>query len=63
MPIIVIKMFDGKTIEQKRRLAHSLTGAVTESLGVEPQSVRVLIEEYPRENWAIAGTLVTDRSG
>lgn len=63
MPIIVVKMFEGKTLEQKRRLAHAVTGAVTESLGVDAQTVRVLIEEYPREDWAIGGTLVADRSG
>ena len=63
MPIIVVKMFEGRDVEQKRRLAHAVTGAVTECLGVDAQAVRILIEEYPREHWAVAGTLIADRPG
>lgn len=61
MPIIVVKMFEGRGLEQKRRLTRAVTDAVTDSLGVDAQVVRILIEEYPREHWAVAGTLVADR--
>ncbi len=60
MPVIEVKMFAGRTHEQKARLVHKLTEGVMEVLGVEAESVRVIIHDVPRENWAIAGKLVAD---
>jgi 4-oxalocrotonate tautomerase len=50
MPLIVVKMLEGRSIEQKRRLAREITNVSRSSPG-PPRPVDVIIEDYPRENW------------
>jgi 4-oxalocrotonate tautomerase len=61
MPIIRIDMWEGRTLDQKRRLVAEVTAAVVDVLQCEPSSVRILIDEYPTSDWAVAGELVSDR--
>lgn len=60
MPEIVVYMFEGRTLEQKRTLVRSLTDAVTGSLAVPPEAVTVQLIEGPRHNRARAGRLISD---
>lgn len=53
MPIIEVKMLAGRSDKQKALLAEKLTEATKEALGV--RSVRVIMFELPRTNWAIDG--------
>ena len=62
MPIIDVKLFEGRTIEQKRGLVKAMTEAVVESLDVKPEDVRITLHEMSRDNHAIAGVLVADRA-
>jgi 4-oxalocrotonate tautomerase len=55
MPIVEIKMWPGRSREQKQQLVKKLTETVVEVLGASPNSVRVLIFEVPQEHWAIGG--------
>ncbi|MEW5734622.1 MAG: 2-hydroxymuconate tautomerase [Thermodesulfobacteriota bacterium] len=61
MPVVSIKMAEGRSVEQKRRLVRSVTDALVSELGVKPEWVTVLIEELSRENWATAGELHSDK--
>lgn len=61
MPIIQVEMLEGRTIDQKRTLATELTEAFVRSCGGEASAVRVVLRDVPPENWAIGGTLVSDR--
>jgi 4-oxalocrotonate tautomerase len=51
MPHVILKMYAGRTEDQKSRLATALTRAVTESLGLGEDSVSVSIEEFARADW------------
>ncbi len=51
-------MFAGRTEAQKAELARRMTEDAVDVLGVEPGSVRVLIHDVPKENWAVAGKLI-----
>lgn len=62
MPFVVVHMWDGRSIEQKRALAKAITDAMVEHAGANPDALHVAIQEYPRENWARAGVLGIDRS-
>ncbi len=55
MPVVIINMLEGRTRKMKRDLIKKVTNAVVESLGVKPDSVRVIINEVPKENFAVAG--------
>jgi len=61
MPIVIIKMLKGRTVEVKRKLAKDVTGVVSDDLKVPADETTVVIEEYDRENWARSGTLYSDK--
>jgi len=61
VPLVVVKMIEGRTVEQKRRLAREITDVVMRVTNVTEDHVDVIIEDYSRENWAKAGTLFADK--
>lgn len=63
MPIIHVHMFEGRTIEQKRRLVEKMTDAVVTSLDVKPEDVKIILQDMPRHNVATAGVLASDKKG
>lgn len=61
MPVITIRMAEGRTLEQKRILADEITAAVTKTFGVDPQVVTIFFEELRTESIARAGKLLTEQ--
>ena len=61
MPVIHVHMFEGRTLDQKRKLVASMTEAVVKSLDVKPETVQILIQENPKSNVAKAGVLHSDQ--
>jgi 4-oxalocrotonate tautomerase len=61
MPLVVVKMLEGRTVEQKRLLVREITDVVVRVTNAAEDQVDVIIEDYPRENWAKAGTLFADK--
>ncbi|WP_267929801.1 4-oxalocrotonate tautomerase [Paraburkholderia sp. ZP32-5] len=57
MPTFRIELFEGRTLEQKREFVEAITKATCESLGVEPNSVDIILTDVKRENWATGGRL------
>jgi 4-oxalocrotonate tautomerase len=55
MPIVRITMLAGRDDDSKRQLLQSVTAAVTSSLGVAADSVRVILEEIPEDHYGVAG--------
>lgn len=52
MPHIIVKMWPGKSEQQKQRLADAITRNVAEVLGYGEESVSVGIEEVASRDWA-----------
>lgn len=61
MPIVSIKIAKGRTLDQKRRLARSVTDAIAESINVPPEKIWIQIDEFETENFAVDGRLMADR--
>ena len=61
MPIVRIEMFEGRSADQKRRLVRELTQVFATTLGCDPATVRIVITDVSKENWAIGGALQVDR--
>lgn len=61
MPIVQVNMLVGRTVEQKRKLVAGITSVVTESLGVQAETVRVMIHEMGMDDFAIGGKTATER--
>ena len=60
MPIVNIKMLEGRTSEQKKELVTKVTQAVTEAVSVPPERVFIIIEDMPKHNFAQAGVLASE---
>jgi len=61
VPLVVVKMLEGRSVEQKRRLVRELTNVVVKYTGATEDQVDVMIEDYPKENWAKSGILYYDK--
>lgn len=55
MPVVLIQMLQGRDPQTKKLLLKNMTAAVTSTLGVAPESVRVIINELPAEHYGVAG--------
>ena len=62
MPTYRIELFEGRSVEEKRKLAEAVTRVTTEVLGSSPESVDIIITDVPRHNWATAGKLWSEQS-
>jgi 4-oxalocrotonate tautomerase len=56
MPHIIVKMYPGRTEDQKVELTTRIVDAVMDTLKVGTQSISVGIEEISPENWTEAVT-------
>ncbi|MBM4330224.1 MAG: 4-oxalocrotonate tautomerase [Deltaproteobacteria bacterium] len=61
MPIIHVHMLEGRTLDLKRSLVESMTEAVTKSLNVKPEAVRIILHDMAKNNYAIAGVLESEK--
>ncbi len=52
MPHVIVKLWPGKSEEQKARLAERIAGDVMEVLGYDEKSVSVAVEEIDAAEWA-----------
>jgi 4-oxalocrotonate tautomerase len=62
MPYVNIKITrEGATPEQKAELIAGVTRLLQETLGKNPQTTVVVIDEVDTDNWGIGGESVTVR--
>lgn len=61
MPLIQVNLAQGRTKEQKRRLLKRIAEAVHDSIGAPYQSIRVWINEFPKDEFIIGQELMSDR--
>jgi 4-oxalocrotonate tautomerase len=62
MAFVIVHMWEGRSLAQKRALTRAITEAMVEHAGARPDGLHVVIQEYPKENWARAGVLGVDRT-
>ena len=60
MPVIRVEMFE-RTQEQKRDLARELTEAFIRTCGGNKDSIKILITEVDKNNWASGGVITADK--
>ena len=52
MPHVIVKLWPGKSEQQKRRLTEAIVKVVMNVLNYGEESVSVAIEEVPARDWA-----------
>lgn len=60
MPILRLEMHPGRSPEQKSEFVREVTKLAVAILNCPPESVDILIQEIPRENWAKAGRMASE---
>ncbi len=60
MPVVIIKMGKGRTVEQEKGPIREFTKTFTDSRGVEPGMVRVLIDELDRDSIGKSGRMLSE---
>lgn len=62
MPVITIKLYEGRTREQKAELAKRITDDVVETIGSSRDHVWIFFEDAAKSDHAIAGELQDGQS-
>ena len=60
MPVIRVEMFE-RTQEQKRDLVRELTEAFIRTCGGNKDTIKILITEVDKNNWASGGVITADK--
>jgi len=56
MPVVIIEMWEGRTIEQKKQLVVDITSAFVK-IGTPAEAVKIIMKDVPKYNWATGGKL------
>ncbi|MBU0585344.1 MAG: 4-oxalocrotonate tautomerase [Alphaproteobacteria bacterium] len=62
MPIIRVELLAGRSVEQKREFARSVTELASDILGCSQASVAVIFDDVARHDWANGGHLESDKA-
>lgn len=60
MPLIQVINASPSSTAKKRQLLAELTATYARVMGIRPDSIRVTLQELPRENWSVAGITLAD---
>ena len=52
MPHVIVKMYAGQAVSQKKALAEEITRAVSKTLGYGDEAISVSIEDVAPKDWA-----------
>ena len=58
MPIVIVEMWEGRTIEQKKTLVAGITEAFKQ-IGTAPEKVHIILKDNAKHNWASGGKLAS----
>jgi len=61
MPVVQITLLEGRSAEQKRRIAALVTDAIAEEAGTAREGVVVTFIDVTREDYARGGVLMADQ--
>ena len=61
MPLIQITMLQGRTADQKRKIAQRITDTMVEEAGARREAIMIAFHEVSKESYASAGVLVVDK--
>jgi len=60
MPIVRVELWEGRSKDDKKKIAKGITKVLNEIVNCPPQAVEVLFTDVPKDNWAIGGELCSE---
>jgi 4-oxalocrotonate tautomerase len=61
MPVVNITWLEGRTVDQKRKVAQRITQVLMEEAGAKSESTHIVIVDIPATNFASGGVTVADK--
>jgi 4-oxalocrotonate tautomerase len=61
MPYIAVEIIEGRTEEQKQRVARAITDALVDHMDASAEHVYVVFKDIAATDWLIAGETVAER--
>jgi len=61
MPVVIIEMWQGRTVEQKSQLAQGITDEFVK-IGISRDQVHIIFKDNPKHNWATGGKLASQET-
>ena len=61
MPVVIVEMWEGRAVEQKKQLVEGITSAFVQ-IGVPAEALHIIIKDNPKHNWASGGKLASEKS-
>jgi 4-oxalocrotonate tautomerase len=61
MPMVQITMLEGRTADQKRKVAQRITDALVEEANAKREAIVISFNEVSRESYASGGVLMADK--
>lgn len=61
MPVIKVELLAGRSTEQKRELANEFTETYLRICGGKREGLNIIFQDVEKENWAVGGTLCSER--
>ncbi len=60
MPILEVKILEGRTAEQKKQMVVQLTDVLVNTINTTPNDVKIHIIEMKKDAYAIAGNFISE---
>ena len=60
MPVVIVEMWDGRTIDQKKQLVEGITAAF-QKIGVPADALNIILRDIPKHNWGTGGKLASEK--
>ena len=61
MPVVIVEMWEGRTVEQKKQLVEGITSSFAK-VGTPVEAVHIILKDNPKYNWATGGKLTAESS-
>lgn len=62
MPVVQITMLQGRTADQKRKIARRVTDVLVEEAGARREGITITFLEVSKESYASGGDLMIDKA-
>jgi len=61
MPVVIVEMWEGRTLEQKEKIIKGITKAF-EDIGTKAASVSIILHDVPKSSWGTNGQPASKQS-
>jgi 4-oxalocrotonate tautomerase len=62
MPMVQVTLLEGRTTDQKRKIAKRITDALVEEAGTRREAIVIAFIEVSKESYASGGELIIDKA-